>query len=549
MLKLSFDKTKLKSLFLSNTFILISIFLISECIVKPTGEFALNDDWAFAKVAQVFHEQGVFNIGPHAAMTLLTHVLWGTLFTKLFGFSFFVLRLSILILALITVLYFEKFIYTITHNKLAALFGALCLLFNPLFFNLSNSYMTDMTFVAFFFFSIYQYHKYCLYQNFINFIWLTLFAIAAILTRQFAIIIPITIFFICGFNAIMSKLKRKEFLFSIGLLATCLIVLYAFERYNFPKIGKLIAYHGLFFSAKSDNSIEYGKLIDRYASTLSAFLFYIGLFVFPFLCFNTFGIVKKFLSSKLVIAIPILLVFICFLISMQTFKQCPTGTIIHNGGLGVETSIDILQLRKNLHHARVLGLIKTLRIVSAIGVLLFVLQLLSKLQPNFKLKKDVFLKNHFGFWIIILLLSYAALISLGFGLLDRYLLLPSFLGGILLIKYLDFKPNVFNGSTILVFAFFSIFATKDYFSYNKTNQKMVNYLTKNLNVKPQQIHAGIEYVMWNLYDANGWELLNKREQEYYICFGDVPNYHKIKEFKYQRYFPYRKEKLYLLKKD
>ncbi len=549
MFKLAFDKTKLKSLFLSNTFILICIFLISECIVKPTGEFALNDDWAFAKVAQAFHEQGTFNLGSYAAMTLLTHVLLGVLFTKLFGFSFFVLRFSVLCLALLTVIYFEKFIYSITKTKLVALFGALCLLFNPVFFNLSNSYMTDITFVAFFFFSIYHYHKYCIQQQTRSLIWFSLCVLAAIFTRQFAIIIPVTLFLLCGCNFIISKTKRKEFLFSIGLLAICLLALLGFEMRYIPRIEGVITYHGLFISAKSETPLELSKLIEMFTNTLSAFLFYSGLFVFPIVCFNAYHIVKKFLHSKLIISLPILLGLICFLVYMKTFKQCPTGNILYNGGLGVETSVDILQLLKNLGHARVIGFTKTVRIISVIGLFLLSLQLLSKLQSNFKFKKTIFLQHHFGLWIVLLFLSYAVLISLSFGILDRYLLLPSFLACILLINYLDFKIKPIHISTLLVFALFSIVATKDYFNYNRTNQKMVNYLTKNLNVKPQQIHAGIEYIMWNLHDDNGWELLNKCEQDYYICFGDVPNYHKIKEFKYQRYFPYREEKVYILKKD
>jgi hypothetical protein len=549
MLKLVINKTILKSIFLSNAFILISVFLISEYIVNPIGEFSLNDDWAFAKVAQGMHEHNTFNIGSYAAMTLLAHVLWGCLFTKIFGFSFFVLRLSVFCLALLTVLYFEKFVFSITKNKMSALLTALCLLFNPIFFNLSNSYMTDGTFLAFFFFSIYHYHKYCTQQKTSSLIWFSCFTIVAIFTRQFAIIIPITFFFLSGLNWLISKLKRNEFLFSIGLLVLCLTLLYLFEWYNVSKIGSFITYHGVFFSAKVETKLEIINLLRMFKLTNCASLFYTGLFVFPVLCFSVIPILKNFFRSRLVITVPLLVVFISFYILLNIFYSGPVGNILYNGGLGAETSIDVLQLQTSLNHSKIIGFNTTLKTISLIGLFLFTLQLLSRVNLNFKFNKETLLHHHFAIWISFLFLSYSALISVSFGLLDRYLLLPALFGCILLIKYLDFTISKFSILTLLAFACFSILATKDYFSYNRTNQKMVKYLTKTKNVNPRNIHAGIEYIMWNLYDDNGWELLNKCEQEYYISFGNVPFYHKIEEFRYQRYFPYRNEKLFILKKN
>jgi hypothetical protein len=548
-MKLPTNTIKFKLLFFSNSFILLFIFSISEAIVNPMGEFSLNDDWAFAKVAQGMHEHNTFNIGSYAAMTLLAHVLWGCLFTKIFGFSFFVLRLSVFCLALLTVLYFEKFVFSITKNKMSALLAALCLLFNPIFFNLSNSYMTDGTFVSFFFFAVYHYHNYFTQQKLRSLIWFTFFTLAALFTRQFAIVIPIMLFLLSGLNVIVSKLKWKDFLFSIGLIVLCLFCMYCFERYYVPRIKGMVTYHGLFFSARAETSLEITNLIMMFKTTLCAIFFYIGIFVFPILCFNAIDIIKKFVSSKLIITIPLVLLLIGFLVSMKIFKNCPTGNILYNGGLGVETSIDALQLRTSLHHTRVIGFKLALKIISMVGLFLLTFQFLSKIQPNAKFKKEMVLRHHFGIWVALLILSYSFLISLSFGLFDRYILLPAFLGCILLIKYLDIKIRLLHIFTLLAFAYFSIVATKDYFSYNKTNQKMVNYLTQTMNVEPKNIHAGIEYIMWNFYDTDGWELLNKCEQEYYISFGDVKNYHKLKEFTYQRYFPYRTEKLYILKKD
>ena len=105
----------------SHSLILLSLFLIAEIIINPIGEFSLNDDWSYTKSVETLNNTGVFEIGYWPAMTLYAHVLWGLLFVKVFGFSFTVLRISVLILSLITLLTIHKLVFNITHDKKTAL--------------------------------------------------------------------------------------------------------------------------------------------------------------------------------------------------------------------------------------------------------------------------------------------------------------------------------------------------------------------------------------------------------------------------------------------
>ena len=127
-------------------FSLLGIFLLAELIVNPTGEFPLNDDWSYAKSILTWIKEGRYDLGEWPAMTLVAHLAWGLLFTKIGGFSFFVLRLSTLVSSFIGIWFLFKIIRKISKSALVAFTGSLVLLFNPIYFNLSNTYMTDVNF-------------------------------------------------------------------------------------------------------------------------------------------------------------------------------------------------------------------------------------------------------------------------------------------------------------------------------------------------------------------------------------------------------------------
>ena len=65
----------------------------------PIGEIGHNDDWSYCFTAQKLAETGKLTFNGWATAMLGLQAYWGALFIKLFGFSFTVLRLSILPLA------------------------------------------------------------------------------------------------------------------------------------------------------------------------------------------------------------------------------------------------------------------------------------------------------------------------------------------------------------------------------------------------------------------------------------------------------------------
>lgn len=75
-------------------------------MANPVGEFPINDIWSYTIAVKRLLVEGEFHPLSWTSATLLTHVLWGSLFCKVFGFSFTTLRccnlLTSLSLAVIT---------------------------------------------------------------------------------------------------------------------------------------------------------------------------------------------------------------------------------------------------------------------------------------------------------------------------------------------------------------------------------------------------------------------------------------------------------------
>jgi 4-amino-4-deoxy-L-arabinose transferase-like glycosyltransferase len=116
-------------------------------VVPPAGEFPINDDWNHAGAARSLFERGRLEVAATTSASLVLQAFWGSLFAHLFGFSFTTLRASTLVLAFAAV----AGCYVLLRDLLdpwRALLGALLLLFNPLFVNLSYSFMTDVPFLA-----------------------------------------------------------------------------------------------------------------------------------------------------------------------------------------------------------------------------------------------------------------------------------------------------------------------------------------------------------------------------------------------------------------
>jgi len=110
----------------------------------PVAETGFIDDWSYIKTAQVFAHTGHFVYNGWGGAILGWQVVWGALFIKLFGFSFTVVRLSMLPVAMASVFLVYVILVRFEINERNAVFGTLTLGLSPLFLPLAASYMSDV---------------------------------------------------------------------------------------------------------------------------------------------------------------------------------------------------------------------------------------------------------------------------------------------------------------------------------------------------------------------------------------------------------------------
>ena len=121
-----------------------SLMALCFLLAWPFVEMGFIDDWSYIKTAQVLAQTGHFAYNGWATATLGWQVLWGALFSKLFGFSFVHVRLSTLPIGMASVYIFHQILIRFGISRGNAAFGALTLALSPVFLAMSASYMTDV---------------------------------------------------------------------------------------------------------------------------------------------------------------------------------------------------------------------------------------------------------------------------------------------------------------------------------------------------------------------------------------------------------------------
>jgi 4-amino-4-deoxy-L-arabinose transferase-like glycosyltransferase len=101
------------------------------------------DDPIYAEAAFDFARTGQIVIPDLSGPSAVFEAVWGGLFARVFGLNYGVLRVASLVLALASVPALFWALRLLGASSLLSTLGAAAYLFNPMFFSISNSYMTD----------------------------------------------------------------------------------------------------------------------------------------------------------------------------------------------------------------------------------------------------------------------------------------------------------------------------------------------------------------------------------------------------------------------
>src|SRR5262249_39166923 len=126
---------------------LVAVWVAAAAITGPIGDFPLDDDWAMGRSVR-----NLLTTGEMAAFwvqaSMIVHVATGALASLPAGFSFTALRLSTLVVAAAGIVGVYRLVRDAGVRAVPAAVAAAVVAANPIYFNLSFTFMTDVPFVA-----------------------------------------------------------------------------------------------------------------------------------------------------------------------------------------------------------------------------------------------------------------------------------------------------------------------------------------------------------------------------------------------------------------
>jgi hypothetical protein len=139
---------------------ILGFYILCILAADPRGEFPLNDDWSYVRSAFSFGSGRGMHVDEWSAPSLVGQAFYGGLLARLFSPRFDVLRLSTLFLSCCTAALLWGIFSRLKIRKGLASVLLLTWIFNPLQFNLSFTFMTEIPFLFFAALAIYFYVLY-----------------------------------------------------------------------------------------------------------------------------------------------------------------------------------------------------------------------------------------------------------------------------------------------------------------------------------------------------------------------------------------------------
>jgi hypothetical protein len=127
-----------------NGIICALVVAASVLATYPVAEMGFQDDWSYIRTALEFARTGHFVYNGWSTAILGWIIPWGALFINAFGFSFTVVRLSMLPVTMACIYLFHASLVRFGIRGRNAVLGALTLGLSPIFLPMAASYMTDV---------------------------------------------------------------------------------------------------------------------------------------------------------------------------------------------------------------------------------------------------------------------------------------------------------------------------------------------------------------------------------------------------------------------
>lgn len=320
----------------------ILIWLAAIVVANPLGEFPLEDDWSYSLAVRNMMELHSFHPLGWTSMSLFGQTIWGALFSLPFGFSFFTVRVSTIVAGALGLAACSTLLQQLGCDRRKTMFATLVLGFNPIYFVLSSTFMTDVGFAATCLFSTLFFCRYLLTQRVGCMLAAILFGLWATSIRQPGLFLPIAMFLTV--LVVSPRNLRALLLTAAGVAAT----------WGFLKgLNAWMIAHNVLPDVYLDQVSLFGKLIPESGLSVSALtrivsqdfwyfrgaLEFVGWSLFPLLAWRLPSLVRDFARrprGKLVLIAAALYCAVWFANQVIGHRLLPfnTWTTIHPAGLG-----------------------------------------------------------------------------------------------------------------------------------------------------------------------------------------------------------------------
>ncbi|WP_321884396.1 ArnT family glycosyltransferase [Paraburkholderia bannensis] len=493
----------------------VALWCMALAVSNPLGNFPLNDDWSYALAVRHLLDTAEFRPLGWTATTLLGHTLWGAAFCLVFGYSFEVLRAATMVAALAGLLGFALMLRRLGCERRVAIVATAALGFNPLYFSLAQTYMTDVSFTSVAAIATFFFCRYLQTRRASDMALGLLFALVALSTRQLGLYLPLAMLVTL---LLERRRDRRGIVCSAGGVVVGAALFVGLEHWLAVHNATPASYHLPYeWLGKTLSSVE--LFVDRVQRNLRGALLYLGWFVAPVLVLRVPAIVRLYhrrvwtraiLWGALMIGVAGCVVMIAFHHLMPV-----ASNIIHASGVGP------IVLSGWLGHAKLpalpLAFWVFMTIVAMMGgvfLLLYIAALMPSLVSGLRRREAAHTASIRAF----LLLGCAAYLCpfIVSGYFDRYLLPPAFMMLALIAmpgglgqearvsgarRQTLRAPHVIALMLLFAMGAYAVAGTHDYMSWNRARWILLDRL-KVQGVAPTRIDGGLEYNGLYLYDPN-----------------------------------------------
>jgi hypothetical protein len=542
--------------------LLAAIWFASLLVVNPMGDFPLNDDWSFGRAVHHLLQTGQFRPTGWTGMPLISQALWGALFCLPGGFSFSALRFSTLLLSLCSLCAVYLLVRQVHPSRLLAAVATLTVGFNPIYYPLAMTFMTDVPFTTLLLGAAWFFLRYLQGGSDMDQLCGLAFALAATLCRQLGLAAPLAFLI----SLLWSRgISVRWVIRGLLPLILCLGALFAF-RYWLQVSGRLPALYSVRHDTLVSALFNPKHLVVGVPKHLGTGLIYLGGFSLAVIALICPGAVEMKRNRRAVIValcVGCAFLFGAALVLARYRMPMPTeGNIVLAQGVGPLSLRDMHVL--NLPHLPSVGKSFWLAVTAAslLGGAFLTGGAAGMAGTHWRSLRRTRLQVEQSASVFCLL---CAGIYLGpilvIGGWDRYYVpaLPFLLVGMAALaartQAHHTRPRLALALLLLgSLSLFAVLGTRDYLAWNRVRWTALHDLLADGKVTPADVDGGFEFNGWHLYDAAYKEKPDKSwywvdQDTYLLAFAEMPGYATVKEYRFSHWLPPYAGKILVLKKQ